>query len=112
TDAHCERQWHTGRIGHASTDAVLQCPPLPGQPTGMHAMAIELDNMDHNQLDELIAQASRQKAKLQRDRRDEVKARLTRIAREEGFAIEELFGAARARSRTAGTKVAAKYRNP
>lgn len=75
-------------------------------------MAIELDNMDHNQLDELIAQASRQKAKLQRDRRDEVKARLTRIAREEGFAIEELFGAARARSRTAGTKVAAKYRNP
>jgi len=76
-------------------------------------MAIELKNLSHKQLDELIEQASQQKVALQRERRDEVKAKLARIARDEGFSIEELFGGARkARSKTAGTKVAAKYRNP
>lgn len=76
-------------------------------------MSIELKNLNHKQLDELIAQASRQKDQLQRERRDEVRARLVRIAQEEGYSIEELFGGKqRARSKTAGTKVAPKFRNP
>lgn len=75
-------------------------------------MAIELKNMNPRQLDDLIAKASQQRVRLQRERRDEVKAKLTKIARDEGFTIEELFGGRRARSKTAGTKVAPKYRNP
>lgn len=75
-------------------------------------MAIELKNLSHKQLDELIEQASQQKVALQRERREEVKAKLAQIARDEGFSIEELFGGRKPRSRTAGTKVAAKYRNP
>lgn len=75
-------------------------------------MALELKNMNARQLDDLIAKAAQQKARLQRERRDEVKAKLVKIARDEGFTIEELFGTRRARSKTAGTKVAPKYRNP
>lgn len=75
-------------------------------------MAIELKSMNPRQLDDLIAKASQQRLKLQRERRDEVKAKLTKIARDEGFSIEELFGTRRTRSKSAGTKVAAKYRNP
>lgn len=75
-------------------------------------MAIELKNMNPRQLEDLIAKASQQRVKLQRERRDEVKAKLAKIARDEGFTIEELFGTRRARSKSAGTKVAPKYRNP
>lgn len=75
-------------------------------------MAIELKNMNPRQLEDLIAKASQQRVKLQRERRDEVKAKLAKIARDEGFTIEELFGTRRARSKSAGTTVAPKYRNP
>lgn len=75
-------------------------------------MAIELKNMNSRQLEDLIAKASQQQVKLKRERRDEVKAKLTKIARDEGFSIEELFGSRRARSSRAGTKVPPKFRNP
>lgn len=75
-------------------------------------MSIELKSMSPKQLEELIAKAEQQKTKIRRERRDEVKKKLAKMARDEGYTIEELFGGRRARKSTAGTKVPPKYRNP
>lgn len=76
-------------------------------------MAIDLKNLTPKQLEELINKAEQQRTKLHRERRDEVKRKLTDMAKAEGYSVEELFGFRRGRkSPAAGRKVAPKYRNP
>lgn len=76
-------------------------------------MAIELEKMSAQELDELIAAAGETKRRIQRERINDVRKKLTAIARDEGFSIEELFGEGRARNSSAkGRAVPPKYRNP
>jgi DNA-binding protein H-NS len=73
-------------------------------------MSIDLSKLDPKALDELIANANKQKSKIKRARIADVRKKLRKLAKDEGYTIEELFGGA-GRS-AAKSKVAAKYRNP
>ena len=73
-------------------------------------MAIDLDKLGYGELDELIAKAEKQKTKIHREQRDAVKKKLIKIAKDEGYTIEELFGGKSGGKKTG--KVAPKYRNP
>lgn len=72
-------------------------------------MAIDIKKLNLNQLNELIQRAESRKQELARERATKVRAKLAALAKAEGFAVEELFGA-----RTRKTRRAAKpkFRNP
>jgi len=75
-------------------------------------MAIDLNKLSHGELEALAAQVEKQKTRLHREQRDAVRKKLIRMAKDEGYTIEELFGG---RGKAAGRKtgkVAPKYRNP
>jgi DNA-binding protein H-NS len=85
-------------------------------------MSIDLTTLSPKELGSLIATAKKRQAQLtQRAPVAQVRSKLTRLAKAEGYTIEELFGAAGAgrarksaatgRGRKLG-KVAPKYRNP
>jgi DNA-binding protein H-NS len=75
--------------------------------------AINLNDLTPRQLDELMAQAAEAKRRMQRERLGEVRRKLTQLAREEGYSIEELFGGDAKKSRGAGKSTgAAKFANP
>ncbi|MEZ5465544.1 MAG: H-NS histone family protein [Lysobacteraceae bacterium] len=76
-------------------------------------MAVNIDKLGFSELEALAAQVEKQKTKLRRERRDNVRKKLIQLAKDEGYTIEELFGGRGAK--TAGRKtgkVPPKYRNP
>ncbi|MBD9369543.1 H-NS histone family protein [Xanthomonas sp. XNM01] len=85
-------------------------------------MSIDLNSLSAKELGSLITTAKKRQATLaKRAPIAKVRSKLTRLAKAEGYTIEELFGAAPAgRSRSAAAtrptrklgKVAPKYRNP
>jgi DNA-binding protein H-NS len=77
-------------------------------------MSIDLSNMTQDELDALIAAAGEQKKKKLRERIGEVRRKLTAMAKDEGYSIEELFGMGKGATAGSGSrrKVEAKYRNP
>ena len=84
-------------------------------------MAIDINSLSAKELESLINQAKKRKTVLKKRKPlNSVRARLTSLAKAEGYTIDELFGTAaqgriakqaRAPRKTAGTKVPPKYRN-
>lgn len=74
-------------------------------------MQIDLGNLTPNELEALIANAQRQKKKIHRQKINDVRRKVTALAKENGYSIEELFGGAKGATK-ATAKVAPKYRNP
>jgi DNA-binding protein H-NS len=72
-------------------------------------MAIDLDNLNPKQLNDLILRAEQRKNDLQREKIGKVREKIVNLAKTEGFTIEELFSGAR---KQVGKKVKPKYRNP
>lgn len=70
-------------------------------------MGIDLKNLNHTQLSELIQRAELRKREIARERIVKVREKLMALAKAEGFTIEELFGGRRTRR-----PAAPKYRNP
>lgn len=87
-------------------------------------MSIDLNNLSARELATLIKTAQKRRAEIaKRAPLAKVRAKITKLAKAEGYSIEELFGTAPApvRSRRAGKpaaaprklgKVAPKFRNP
>lgn len=84
-------------------------------------MAFDLKGFSQKDLDSLINQAQKQKTALtKRKPIAGVRKKLIALAKAEGYTVAELFGGAKApaagktakASKTAGKKVAPKYRNP
>lgn len=85
-------------------------------------MSIDLNTLSPRELGNLITTARKRQAQLaKRSPIAQVRTKLTRLAKAEGYTIEELFGAAGATPRKAPAvaragrklgKVAPKYRNP
>lgn len=84
-------------------------------------MAFDLKGFSQKDLDSLINQAQKQKTALtKRKPVAGVRKKLAALAKAEGYTIAELFGGAKATTggkaakaaKTAGRKVAPKYRNP
>lgn len=83
---------------------------FPG-PTGViKVMAIDIKNLNHNQLSDLINRAKSRQDDLVKERESKLREKVLALVKAEGFTIEELFGAAAARKK--GRKVKPKYRNP
>lgn len=74
-------------------------------------MSIDLAGMSPQQLEELIAKAEETKRRLHRERVSEVRRKLTQLAKDEGYSIDELFGSG---GRKSGSKAtgAPKFANP
>jgi DNA-binding protein H-NS len=74
-------------------------------------MSIDLAGLSPQQLDELIMHAEETKRRLHRERISEVRRKLTQMAKDEGYSIDELFGSG---GRRGGTKVSGvpKFANP
>ena len=75
-------------------------------------MSSNIESLSQEELNELIARAEQQKKKIHRDRINDVRRKITDMAKAEGYSIEELFGGRGGGSRRTAGKVAAKYRNP
>lgn len=75
-------------------------------------MSINIESLSQEELNELIARAEQQKKKIHRDRINDVRKKITDMAKAEGYSIEELFGGRGGASRRSVGKVAPKYRNP
>ena len=72
-------------------------------------MAINIRNLSHAQLSELIQRAKARQEELAREKATKLRAKISAMVKAEGFAIEDVFAGAR---RGVRRKVAPKYRNP
>lgn len=75
-------------------------------------MAIDLKRLNQAQLNELIQRAETRKREINRENAGKVRAKLTALAKAEGFTIEELFGGRARKSKGTRSKARPKYRNP
>jgi DNA-binding protein H-NS len=75
-------------------------------------MAVDIKNLNHNQLNELIAKAQTRQTELRREQVSTVRDKVNALIKAEGFTFDDLFGARAPKSKRAGTTVAPKYRNP
>ena len=74
-------------------------------------MAVDIKNLNHNQLNDLISKAQTRQHELRKEKVVKLREKIHALIKAEGYAFEDIFGAARKAKRT-GAKVAPKYRNP
>lgn len=74
-------------------------------------MAINIRNLNHSQLEELIRRARARQIELAREKATQLRARISAMVKAEGFALEDVFGGGSGR-RGVRRKVKPKYRNP
>ena len=73
-------------------------------------MAVDLKNLNQNQLNDLITKAEQRKVEIEKQKLTKLRDRVQKMIKAEGFTVEDVFGGRRTR-RTA-SKVPPKYRNP
>lgn len=74
-------------------------------------MAINIRNLNHSQLTDLIQRARARQEELAKEKATQLRAKISAMVRAEGFAIEDVFAGSGAR-RGVRRKVKPKYRNP
>jgi len=76
-------------------------------------MAINIRNLNHSQLNELIQRAKARQEELAKERTSKLRDKISAMVKAEGFALEDVFGGT-ARRRAGGVrgKVKPKFRNP
>ena len=72
-------------------------------------MAIDLKNLNHNQLGDLIERAQKRQHELAREKAIKLREKINTMVKAEGLALEDVIGRGGARTRR---KVKPKYRNP
>jgi DNA-binding protein H-NS len=75
-------------------------------------MAIDLKRLNQIQLNDLIQRAEMRKQEIKREAAGKVRARLSALAKSEGFTIEELFGNRARKGKGTRRPAKIKYRNP
>ena len=76
-------------------------------------MAINIRNLNHAQLTDLIERAKARQAELARERATKLRAKIDALVKAEGLAIEDVFaGSGTRRGALVRRKVKPKYRNP
>lgn len=78
-------------------------------------MAVDIKNLNHNQLNDLIAKAQIRQTELRKDKVVKLREKIHALIKAEGFAFEDVFGQARGgtgKARKSGGTVPPKYRNP
>ena len=74
-------------------------------------MAINIRNLSHSQLTDLIQRARARQEELAKEKATKLRAKISAMVRAEGLAIEDVFAGSGAR-RGVRRKVKPKYRNP
>jgi DNA-binding protein H-NS len=75
-------------------------------------MAVDIKNLNHNQLNELINKAQSRQSELRKEKVVKLREKVHALIKGEGYAFEDIFGSARGKVKRAGGTVAPKYRNP
>jgi DNA-binding protein H-NS len=75
-------------------------------------MAVDIKNLSHTQLTELIAKAQSRQTELHKEKVTKLREKINALIKAEGFTFDDVFGARAPKSKRSGTTVAAKYRNP
>lgn len=74
-------------------------------------MAVDIKNLSHNQLKELISKAQVRQDELHKEKVVKLREKVHAMIKSEGYSFEDVFGSPR-KSKRAGTPVPPKYRNP
>jgi DNA-binding protein H-NS len=74
-------------------------------------MAVDIKNLNHNQLNDLINKAQQRQSELRKEKVAKLREKVHALIKAEGYSFEDIFGHGRAKRRSTGT-VAPKYRNP
>ncbi len=75
-------------------------------------MAIDLKNLNHNQLADLIARATARQEELVKEKASKLREKINALVKAEGFGMEDVFGKSSTTRGKARGKVKPKYRNP
>jgi len=78
-------------------------------------MAVDIKNLNHNQLNDLISKAQLRQNELRKEKVAKLREKIHALIKAEGYTFEDIFGHATTRTgktRRTGMKVAPKYRNP
>jgi DNA-binding protein H-NS len=75
-------------------------------------MAVDIKNLNHTQLSELINKAQARQNELRKEKVGKLREKVLALIKAEGYAFEDIFGGARATTKRRGGTVAPKYRNP
>jgi DNA-binding protein H-NS len=74
-------------------------------------MAIDIRNLNHNQLNDLISKAQVRQSELRKEKVSKLREKVHALIKAEGYTFEDVFGMPRGKRRGIGS-VAPKYRNP
>ncbi len=76
-------------------------------------MAVDIKNLNHNQLNELINKAQVRQDELRKEKVSKLRDKVHSMIKAEGYSFDDIFGSPRgAKGRKVKTPVAPKYRNP
>ncbi len=75
-------------------------------------MAVDIKNLNHNQLNELISKAQLRQTELRKEKVSKLREKVHALIKAEGYTFDDIFGATRAKGRRSTGTVAPKYRNP
>ncbi|AHX14493.1 histidine biosynthesis protein [Dyella jiangningensis] len=76
-------------------------------------MAVDIKNLNHNQLNDLITKAQSRQQELRKEKVAKLRDKIHALIKAEGFSFEDVFGQGRGgKGRRTGGTVAPKYRNP
>jgi DNA-binding protein H-NS len=75
-------------------------------------MAVDIKNLSHNQLNELIAKAQTRQNELRKEKVSDLREKINELIRAEGFTFDDVFGGRAPKSKRSGASVATKYRDP
>ncbi|MEY2169833.1 MULTISPECIES: H-NS histone family protein [unclassified Rhodanobacter] len=74
-------------------------------------MAVDIKNLNHNQLNDLISKAQSRQHELRKEKVVKLREKVHALIKAEGYSFDDIFGGARGKRRSGGT-VPPKYRNP
>lgn len=73
--------------------------------------AIDIKNLNHNQLNELINKAQSRQQEMKKEKVAKLREKIHALIKAEGYSFDDIFGGARGKRRSGGV-VPPKYRNP
>jgi DNA-binding protein H-NS len=75
-------------------------------------MAVDIKNLNHNQLNDLISKAQVRQNELRKEKVVKLREKVHALIKAEGYAFEDIFGSTRGKAKRSTGTVAPKYRNP
>jgi DNA-binding protein H-NS len=75
-------------------------------------MAVDIKNLNHNQLNDLISKAQERQTELRKEKVVKLREKIHSMIKAEGYSFDDIFGSSRGKARRSTGTVAPKYRNP